>query len=143
MTDKLHVNWDEFHLDVKQICKQINTKGTFNKIVAISRGGLIPAGIISYELDIRNCHSINIATYIGNEHKKLDNLENIDDVGEVNEQTLIVDDLADSGQTFHLLRKKFPNACYVSIYTKENGKNEVDIFTRLLPDKWIVFPWDI
>ena len=65
MTDKIHIRWEEFHQDVKTVCKKIKSSGTYNKIVAISRGGLLPAGIIAYELDIRNCHSLNIATYIG------------------------------------------------------------------------------
>ena len=111
--------------------------------MAISRGGLLPAGIIAYELDIRNCHAINIATYIGDEHRELDHLDNLDDVGEINSQTLIVDDLADSGQTFRLLRQEFPKTRFVSIYSKPAGLKEVDIYARELPDQWIVFPWDI
>ena len=143
MTDKIYIRWDEFHQDVKDVCEKIKNSGTYNKIVAISRGGLLPAGIIAYELDIRNCHAINIATYIGDEHRELDHLDNLDDVGEINSQTLIIDDLADSGQTFRLLRQEFPKARFVSIYSKPAGLKEVDIYARELPDQWIVFPWDI
>lgn len=143
MTDKIYIRWDEFHQDVKDVCEKIKNSGTYNKIVAISRGGLIPAGIIAYELDIRNCHAINIATYIGDEHRTLDRFDNLDDVGEINSQTLIIDDLADSGQTFRLLRQEFPKACFVSIYSKPAGLKEVDVYARELPDQWIVFPWDI
>ncbi len=143
MTDKIYISWEEFHQDVKSVCEKIKNSGTYNKIVAISRGGLLPAGIIAYELDIRNCHAINIATYIGDEHRELDHLDNLDDVGEINSQTLIVDDLADSGQTFRLLRQEFPKTRFVSIYSKPAGLKEVDIYARELPDQWIVFPWDI
>lgn len=143
MTDKIYIRWEEFHQDVKSVCEKIKNSGTYNKIVAISRGGLLPAGIIAYELDIRNCHAINIATYIGDEHRELDHLDNLDDVGEINSQTLIVDDLADSGQTFRLLRQEFPKTRFVSIYSKPAGLKEVDIYARELPDQWIVFPWDI
>ena len=143
MTDKIYISWEEFHQDVKSVCEKIKNSGTYNKIVAISRGGLLPAGIIAYELDIRNCHAINIATYIGDEHRELDHLDNLDDVGEINSQTLIVDDLADSGQTFRLLRQEFPKARFVSIYSKPAGLKEVDIYERELPDQWVVFPWDI
>ena len=143
MTDKIYISWEEFHQDVKSVCEKIKNSGTYNKIVAISRGGLLPAGIIAYELDIRNFHAINIATYIGDEHRELDHLDNLDDVGEINSQTLIVDDLADSGQTFRLLRQEFPKARFVSIYSKPAGLKEVDIYARELPDQWVVFPWDI
>lgn len=43
MTDKIHIRWEEFHQDVKTVCKKIKSSGTYNKIVAISRGGLLPA----------------------------------------------------------------------------------------------------
>ena len=143
MTDKIYIRWEEFHQDVKDVCVKIKNSGTYNKIVAISRGGLLPAGIIAYELDIRNCHALNIATYIGDEHRELDHFENLEDVGEINSQTLIIDDLADSGQTFRLLRKEFPDARFVSIYSKPAGLKQVDIYARELPDQWVVFPWDI
>ncbi len=143
MTDKIYIKWDEFHQDVKNLCKKIKATKKIDKIVAISRGGLLPAGIIAYEMNIRNCHSINIATYIGNEHKKLDKLENLEDVGEINENTLIIDDLSDSGQTFFLLRKVYPNACLATIYAKEKSLNVVDLYSKILPDEWIVFPWDL
>ena len=74
---------------------------------------------------------------------QLNNIVKTFNAGTVDEKTLIVDDLSDSGQTFHLLRKEFPQARYVSIYSKPAGLNEVDIYARELPDQWIVFPWDI
>ena len=57
--------------------------------------------------------------------------------------TLIIDDLADSGQTFRVMRRQFPQGRYVTVYAKEKGKEEVDLFARELPEKWIVFPWDV
>lgn len=143
MNNKIYIKWEEFHHDVKALCQKIRTAGEFNKIVAISRGGLIPAGIISYELNIRNCHTINISTYIDNEHKKLDRLENLEDVGDIDERTLIIDDLCDSGQTFRLLRDQFPRGRFVTVYSKIQGIEQADLYTRELPDQWIVFPWDV
>ena len=63
-------------------------------------------------------------------------------VGEVDAATLIVDDLSDSGNTIRLLRRSFPDACYVTVYAKPAGQADVDIFARELPDRWLVFPWD-
>ena len=143
MTNKIYIKWDDFHQDVKNLCKKIQANKKIDKIVAISRGGLLPAGVIAYEMNIRNCHSINIATYVGNEHIKLETLDNLEDVGEVNKNTLVIDDLSDSGQTFRLLRKVYPTACFATIYAKEKSISEVDLYSRILPDEWIVFPWDL
>lgn len=143
MADKVYINWNDFHQDVKNLCAKIKQSGEYDKIVAISRGGLVPAGIIAYELNIRNSAVINIATYVGAEHLKLDEVDRPEAVGKVDEKTLIVDDLADSGQTFRVMRRQFPKGKYVTVYAKEKGKNEVNLYAREVPDEWIVFPWDI
>lgn len=143
MADKIYINWNDFHQDVKELCKILKNEGRYNKIVAVSRGGLLPAGVIAYELDIRNTAVINVSTYVGKEHLKLDKIADADNVGEIDEKTLVIDDLADSGQTFNVMRKQFPKGRFVSVYAKEKGKKEVDFYAREMPDEWIVFPWDI
>lgn len=145
MTNKLYIKWDEFHQHTKNLCQKIKASGKYNKIVAISRGGLIPAGIIAYELDIRNSQAINISSYDNSydrrEDKDIEISCNV--VGEVDEKTLIVDDLSDSGRTFRILRTIYPNAGYVAVYAKEQGASMVDIYEKDMPDEWIVFPWDV
>jgi xanthine phosphoribosyltransferase len=143
VTDKIYIKWEEFHQDVKNLCEKIKDSGQYDKIVAISRGGLIPAGIIAYELNIRNSAVINIATYVGATHLKMDEVDKPEFVGKVDEKTLIVDDLSDSGQTFKVMRRQFPKGKYVTVYAKEKGKAEVDIYAKDIPDNWIVFPWDV
>lgn len=142
MDDKIYLSWEEFHNDVKCLCEKIKQSGTYDKIVAISRGGLIPAGIVAYELNIRNSSIINIATYIGAEHLKLDEVDMPEYVGKVDENTLIIDDLSDSGQTFRVMRRQFPQGKFVTVYAKPKGKDEAEIFAKEIPDKWVVFPWD-
>ena len=88
MDDKIYISWEEFHQDVKNLCKKIKDSGQeFNKIVAISRGGFIPAGIVAYELGIRNSAVINISTYVGSKHLKLNEVDHPDSVGKVDEKT--------------------------------------------------------
>lgn len=142
-SNKIFIKWDDFHQDVKDLCSQIKASGQYNKIVAIARGGLVPAGIIAYELGIRNTAVINIATYVGSEHLKLDEVDRQESVGIVDEHTLIIDDLADQGQTFRVMRRAFPKGKFVTVYVKPTGKKEADLYARELPDQWIVFPWDV
>lgn len=144
MTNKIYIKWDEFHQHTKALCQKIKASGEYNKIIAISRGGLIPAGIIAYELEIRNSQAINISSYDNNyERRSDDQIEFSGHIGDADEKTLIVDDLSDSGRTFRILREIFPSAKYVAVYAKEAGAPVVDIFSQEMPDEWIVFPWDI
>ena len=142
MTDKIYISWDEFHRDTKALAEKIRAAGVYNKIIAVSRGGLLPAGILAYELGIRNSQAVNISSYDGENRRNDDEIEAVCDAGVVDAQTLIVDDLSDSGNTIRLLRRFFPKACYVTVYVKPAGKKDVDIFARELPDHWLVFPWD-
>lgn len=142
MTDKIYLAWEEFHRDVKTLASKIKKNGTYDKIVAVSRGGLLPAGILAYELNIRNSAVVNSATYFDNVQTQMERIEHPEHAGEVNARTLIIDDLSDSGQTIRALRREFPDACYVTVYAKSKGIPDVDIFARELPDQWIVFPWD-
>lgn len=143
MTDKIYIKWDDFHQSVKKLCTRIKASGEYDKIIAVSRGGLIPAGIVSYELDIRNTQAVNISSYDNNYDRREDkDIELNFNAADADEKTLIIDDLADSGRTFRILRQAYPKAKFVSVYTKEAGKNDVDIYAEKMPDEWIVFPWD-
>lgn len=143
MTEKMYISWDEFHQHTKELCKKIKSYGNYNKIVAVSRGGLIPAGIIAYELDIRNNEAINFSSYDNDEQRKAEDVEFEAHIGVVDEKTLVVDDLADSGRTLQVLKRYYPQATFVTVYAKKQGAPEVDIYAKDIPDKWIVFPWDI
>lgn len=144
MSEKLYITWEDFHQHVKKLCKKIKASGSYNKIVAVSRGGLIPAGIIAYELDIKNNETINFSSYDDSQHQLSDEKIKISaNIGIVDEKTLIVDDLSDTGRTFKILRQIYPSATYVTVYAKEQGASQVDIHALDLPNQWVVFPWDI
>lgn len=143
MVEKVHISWEEFHQHTKLLAQKIRAHGTYNKIIAISRGGLLPAGVISYELDIRNTQAINISSYDGERQRTIEEIVIKADIGEVDEQTLVIDDLTDTGTTFRLVKQLFPKATLAAVYAKPKGKKDVDIYGADIPDKWIVFPWDI
>src|ERR1700709_1053293 len=57
------VTWDQLHRDARALAWRLMGSGPFAGIVAISRGGLIPAAIIARELDLRLVESICVVTY--------------------------------------------------------------------------------
>ena len=108
MTEKLHISWEEFHRDTRELCAKIKNSGNYDKIVAVSRGGLLPAGILAYELNIRNTAVVNMSTYDGDVRRAAESFQlAAAGVGAVDEHTLVVDDLSDSGNTCNLLRPLF------------------------------------
>jgi len=144
MEDKIYITWDDFHQHTKNLVQKLKEENCLiNQIVAVSRGGLIPAGILAYELNVRNCKAINMSSYDGNiKRNDSDITLETGTLSGLGKDTLIVDDLADSGRTFNILKAIYPNAKYACVYAKPQGAKSADIYAVDLPEKWVVFPWD-
>ncbi|MGO6908024.1 phosphoribosyltransferase family protein, partial [Rhizobium ruizarguesonis] len=58
------VSWDQFHRDARALAWRLaGLDQTFKAIVCITRGGLVPAAIISRELNIRLIETVCVASY--------------------------------------------------------------------------------
>ena len=97
-------------------------KGPFAGIVAITRGGLIPAAIIARELDVRLVETVSIVTYAAGGSGTLIEEENsgapvvIKPPAAAGDGTgyLIVDDLVDTGATARVVRGLLPRAHFAA-----------------------------
>jgi len=135
------ISWEQFYRDTKVLTEALRPKGPWSKIVAITRGGLIPTAIIAKELRIRLIDTVCIASYEEKEQKPLTILKRIDIVQD--EQVLFVDDLVDTGETAKAVKQMYPHAHYAVVYAKPPGKPFIDSFvSEVKQDTWIVFPWD-
>ncbi|MCL2452617.1 MAG: xanthine phosphoribosyltransferase, partial [Alphaproteobacteria bacterium] len=59
-----HVSWDQFHRDARALAWRLATGERFAGMVAIARGGLVPAAIVARELDLRIIDTFCIASYV-------------------------------------------------------------------------------
>ena len=57
------VSWDQFHRDARALAWRLHAAGPFDAIVAVTRGGLVPAAIVARELDIRLIETVCVASY--------------------------------------------------------------------------------
>ena len=135
------VSWEELHRHARALAWRLLEAGPFKGVVAVTRGGLVPAAIVARELDIRNVDTICIASYDEQENGELKVLKGIEGDGA---GWLIIDDLVDTGDTAKLVRAMLPKAHFATIYAKPAGRPLVDTFvTEFSQDTWILFPWDI
>ena len=74
------VSWDQIHRDVRQLCHLLIERD-FKGIVAITRGGLIPAALIARELNIRLIDTICIKSYDHMNQGGLDIMKGVDHDG--------------------------------------------------------------
>ena len=113
----------------------------FKGIVAITRGGLVPAAIIARELDIRLVDTVCVSSYNWQDQRgEVEILKSIEGDGQ---GWLLIDDLVDTGATAKTVRDLLPKAHFASVYAKPQGRPLVDTFvTEVSQDTWILFPWD-
>jgi xanthine phosphoribosyltransferase len=129
------------HRHARALAWRLLDLGPFHGIVAVTRGGLVPAAIVARELDIRLVDTVCIASYDDRAQGALQVLKGVSGDGA---GWLIVDDLVDSGATARAVRTMLPKAHFATIYAKPAGRRLVDTFvTEVSQDTWILFPWDI
>ncbi|XKH58883.1 xanthine phosphoribosyltransferase [Halomonas sediminis] len=134
------VSWDQLHRDVRRLCHQL-VERDFKGIVAITRGGLIPAALIARELNVRLIDTVCIKSY---DHQEQGSLEVLKGVEHDGDGWLLVDDLVDTGKTARAVREMLPKAHFVTIYAKPDGRPLVDQYvTEVAQQCWIQFPWDM
>ena len=142
------LTWDQFGQASRDLARRILADGFVPEVVvAIARGGLLPAGAIAYGLGVKNCGALNVEFYTGigtvlDAPEVLPPLLDIDYLQ--GRRVLLVDDVADSGRTLalavKLLEDRGADMRSVVIYTKPT--------TIVRPDYswkdtalWIDFPW--
>ena len=140
-THDFPVSWEQLHRDAKALAWRLTEQGPWAGIVAITRGGLVPAAIVARELEVRLVDTICISSYDHQSQGKLNVLKSIEGDGE---NMLIVDDLVDTGKTAKMVREMLPKAHLATVYAKPAGRPLVDTFiTEVSQDTWIHFPWDL
>ncbi len=141
------VSWAELHRDSRALAWRLLDMQKWKGIIAITRGGLVPAAILAREMDIRMIDTVCISSYSagdGDGDKSRGELELIKGAAGDGEGMLLVDDLVDTGKTAQYVRELLPKAHFATIYAKPSGRPLVDTFvTEVSQDTWIRFPWDM
>ncbi|SHO60350.1 xanthine phosphoribosyltransferase [Pseudoxanthobacter soli DSM 19599] len=143
------VSWDQFHRDARALSWRLAGQGEWKAIVCITRGGLVPAAILSRELGIRVIETVCIASYDYKDQGDLAVLKHVSEkliaeTGGDGSGILVVDDLVDTGKTAQEVRRLLPKCHLATVYAKPMGRPLVDTFvTEVSQDTWIYFPWDM
>ena len=145
------VTWDQVNSFACRLAKQVRAAGIeIDMIVAIGRGGYMPARLLSDLLGIMNLASFKIEHYRGS-HKSAEAVIKYPLVAEVNQQNiLLVDDVSDSGDTFtvaidHIRSKGTPQNIHTAVlHHKSVSRYEPDYFAEEVKQwRWIIYPWAV
>ncbi|WP_456405573.1 phosphoribosyltransferase [Thiolapillus sp.] len=145
------ISWDQFDELTLQLVEKITADGfTPDLIVAIARGGYLPARLLSDHLDLFDLDCIRIEHYQGI-HKSRQALVRYPLSAEINgRQVLLVDDVSDSGDTFetaleHLGQKGSAAAIRTAVlHHKTSASYRPHYYaTEVSEWRWIVYPWAV
>lgn len=142
-------SWDEFGTDVFSLATKIQEgKQKFDRIIALAKGGVTISRPILDLLNINELSSIQIEFYSG--VYTTDSMPVITQSLPVKikgESVLILDDLADSGESFitavqYLRQHGTKSIQTASWLIKPWSKFKPDFFVRKT-SAWVIFPWEI
>jgi xanthine phosphoribosyltransferase len=141
---RVSISWDELDRQGRKLAAYLREKGTWEGIIAVTRGGLAPAAIVAYELDIRAIDTLCVTSYIGEESREATVLKQpaLEWAGD-GDGMLVIEDIVDTGQTAKIIRELYPKAFFAAILAKPMGRPYVDKYlVDVAQDTWVDFPWD-
>ena len=171
--NKIYYTWSDVEHHTQEILRQIHADAWRpDYVVGLTRGGLVPANLISQYLGCRmetlkvslrdgsqqesNCWMAEDAFgYGGDDGYPADSLK---------KNILIVDDINDSGATLNWIRNDWMSSCFSTspvwdhiwghnvrvavLVDNESSKSEIPVsysavdLNKAEEDCWIVFPWE-
>ena len=158
---KLFLTWQDIEHRVQEVLRLIaQDSWRPDYIVGLTRGGLIPATMISEYLDVK-MHTLRVSL---RDHEDTEsNLWMAEDAFN-GKNILIVDDLNDTGATLNWIKKDWQDSCMpkdqqwknvwngnvrvATLLDNEASKSKLDInytaqnINKAVDDVWIVFPWE-
>ncbi|AWH90531.1 xanthine phosphoribosyltransferase [Buchnera aphidicola (Melanaphis sacchari)] len=143
MSEKYIVTWDMLQIHIRKLAHRLLKINSWHEIIAVSRGGLVPSAILSREMGIRCVDTICIASYNYNSLQKNRKIIKISKMGNT-QNSIIIDDLVDTGGTAKIIRNLYPKAYFVTVFAKPMGQPLVDDYIIDVDQNiWIEQPWDM
>lgn len=148
------ITWQEVDRLIDQLLPQFRRE--FTAMVMITRGGIIPGGLLAEAMDITHVltAAVNFPAQIANDEAKLmawpDFLQFPTDELLRGRPTLIVDDVWGSGRTITAVKTRvsmaggFPETCVLHFNPYRNlfGSARPDYYAAVT-DAYTLYPWEI
>jgi hypoxanthine phosphoribosyltransferase len=142
------VSWDDLDRLVSDLADRLATE-PFDLMLAITRGGLVPAGMLAYRLRIRNILVAAVEFYddhgVPGPHPTF--LQFPADPLLRGQRILVVDEVWDSGTTIHAVTERVRRAGGIpttAVLHYKPGRSVVPAvpdFHAVTTDAWVVYPF--
>lgn len=140
--------WEQIYQMLIDLSQNIQRK-CFNPdvIVGVSRGGWIPARILSDFLEKSEIANIKVEFYLGVEKKKKEpKITQSVSVDVESRRILVVDDVSDTGRSLKLVKeslfkKRVKDLKIATLYYKPWSITLPDFYQKTTSN-WVIFPWE-
>lgn len=133
------MNWGTFQEEIELLSHKI--EGDFDLIVGITRGGLIPARLLSSLLDVKKVFCLSVEKD-GEERKVVTTI--LEDI--LNKKILLVEDILETGRTLRVAKAYLESKGAIvktgCLYRMPHAEIVPDYFLRQI-DVILEFPWEI
>ena len=161
---KVYVSWSDVEHQVQEILRQMfQDQWMPDYVVGITRGGLVPANLISQYTGCK-METLHVQLRDGGESGCESNLWMAEDAYN-GKNILVVDDINDSGATLNWIMRDWPSGCYPEderwvdsiwnnnvriavLVDNQASQSQLPVnYSAIEIDKsaepqWIVFPWE-
>jgi len=141
------VTWQQLEDDCISLTKKIE-KVHIDRILCISRGGLVWSRMFSDLLGNVPVSHLTATSYTGIHQRKEVKISDLpDEKFIINQSLLIVDEIADHGNTFKKIKEylhKFKNTKYYTLapIIRSYTDPKPDFYLRIIDD-WVIYPYEI
>jgi hypoxanthine phosphoribosyltransferase len=143
------LSWSRFYSLSRALSHKIHASGFRpDIIIAIGRGGYMPARIISDFLHVMNLTSFKLEHYSGTQKSKTVVVRYPLGNGVAGQKVLLVDDVCDTGDTFdvackHLEDRLQPAEIRTAVlHYKKTSSFIPDFYARrIVKWRWLIYPW--
>ena len=145
---KEYLSWGEIESMVADLAAREH--GHYDALLAITRGGLVPSGLLAYHLGLRNIlvAAVQFYTGVGRRAQQPTFLQFPADPLLHGQRILIVDDIWDSGKTITAVKNRVIAAGGVPVTAVLHYKPDASLFEDTptyyvaATSAWIVYPWE-
>ena len=115
---KVYLTWDDINVLLDKLHEQV--KDEVKMVTGLPRGGTILAILYSHRFNVEYFNQTS------NHYPHL----------------MILDDIADTGQTFKKVHECCPVPIYASLHYKKKSIFTPDYYVEEVGPEWIVYPWE-
>ena len=136
MVGKIYISWNDVDEMIESLYEQLKDEN-IDKVVGISRGGLIPGVMLSHRLNA-GFEPLEWQTRDGEFQDRIKAMNFNKNL----KGTIFVDDICDTSTTIKQIKQLIPKSRWAVLHQRADIELEFVATTLYNDDRWVIYPWE-